>query len=209
MFEIETGLRAQGCRRIAGIDEAGRGPLAGPVVSACCILPEGLILDGINDSKQLSEEERERFFAILISTPGIEFGIGQAEAPEIDRVNILKATFHSMYRALIELQEKPDYILVDGSLTPSFGIPTRALVKGDSRSACIAAASILAKVTRDRIMVEMDKIYPQYGFAIHKGYGTPEHLAALKQYGPCAIHRKSFEPVRIYYQTDDQLDLLN
>lgn len=196
MLNYERSLSSQGCRRIAGIDEAGRGPLAGPVVAACCILPIGFLPPGVNDSKQLTEEQRESLFALIQSIPSIEYGIGIAEPAEIDRHNILKATFLAMSRALSQLPSPPDAIIVDGSLAPSFGIPTLPIVKGDGKSASIASASILAKVTRDRIMVALDEQYPQYGFKVHKGYGTPEHLSALRKFGPCAIHRHTFDPIR-------------
>lgn len=196
----------QGCSRVAGIDEAGRGPLAGPVVAACCVLPTSGSIPPVNDSKQLSPEERLSLFHQILSSP-IEYGVGFAEPVEIDRHNILRASFLAMSRALAALKPPPDFILIDGSLAPSFGIPTQPIVKGDSRSPSIAAASIIAKVTRDRLMDELDSLYPQYGFKHHKGYATPEHLKALAQYGPCAIHRKSFEPVQAYFVEAQQTDL--
>jgi ribonuclease HII len=200
LLSFEREFKAQGKKRIAGIDEAGRGPLAGPVVAAVCVLPESFELKGLNDSKQVLEEDRERLYQEIIAVA--EYGIGQAESPEIDRYNILRASFFAMSRALSQLRAKPDIILIDGHLAPSFGILTFPIVKGDSQSASIAAASILAKVTRDRIMRQYDQEYPQYGFAGHKGYATPEHLAAIEQYGPCAIHRKSFEPIKPVEQLD-------
>jgi ribonuclease HII len=207
MFRYERQLQSQGSKRIAGIDEAGRGPLAGPVVAAACILPEGVVLPGLNDSKQVPEADRERLFHLITSLENCDWAIGVASAMEIDRINILKASFLAMYRALEQLQKKPEVILVDGHLAPSFGIPTVPLVKGDSKSASIAAASILAKVTRDRMMKDFDLQYPQYGFTLHKGYATPEHLKAVQAYGPCAIHRKSFEPVKSLCSTEMQADL--
>ena len=203
LLSFERQYAAQGCKRIAGIDEAGRGPLAGPVVAAVCVLPPDTVFQGLNDSKQLTESERERLFAEI--TEQADFGIGIAEATEIDRFNILKATFLAMSRALTKLGLKPDVVLVDGHLAPSFGILTVPIVGGDGKSASIAAASILAKVTRDRIMVKLHSQFPQYGFLGHKGYGTPEHLAAIAKHGPCSIHRKSFAPIR--GQLNDQLDL--
>jgi ribonuclease HII len=207
MFRYERQLKAQGSSRIAGIDEAGRGPLAGPVVAAACILPEGFLLSGLNDSKQVVEAEREKLYDSITTLSNCDWAIGIATATEIDQINILKASFLAMYRALQQLKQKPDVILVDGHLAPSFGITTVPLVKGDSKSASIAAASILAKVTRDRMMKELDLLYPQYGFGLHKGYATPEHLKAVHCFGPCAIHRKSFEPVKSMFATEKQADL--
>ena len=209
MWKFEHSLWSQGARRVAGIDEAGRGPLSGPVVAACCILSNDTLLDGVNDSKQLDEAQREALFDRIHQSPGVEFGVGIVEAAEIDRLNILGATFLAMHRALAQLESPPDLIIVDGSLAPSFGIPTLPIVKGDAQSASIAAASILAKVTRDRIMLALDEIYPQYGFREHKGYGTPEHLAAIEKFGPCAIHRKSFEPIKGLLRTISQIDLFS
>jgi ribonuclease HII len=203
MLSFERHYAAQGCSRIAGIDEAGRGPLAGPVVAAVCILPPDTIFQGLNDSKQLSESERERLYAEI--TEQAEYGVGIADSLEVDRFNVLKATFLAMSRALAKLEKKPDLILVDGHLAPSFGILTVPLVGGDGRSASIAAASVLAKVTRDRMMIKLHDQFPQYGFAGHKGYGTPEHLAAINKFGPCAVHRKTFAPIKDAF--NDQLDL--
>jgi len=203
LLVYERRLMGQGSKRVAGIDEAGRGPLAGPVVAGACVLPETFFIQGLNDSKLLSEEERERIYAEILSS-GCDIGIGIAEVGEIDRLNILKASFLAMYRALSQLKQKPCSILVDGHLAPSFGIPTIPIIKGDSKSASIAAASILAKVTRDRMMKVLALQYPQYGFQTHKGYATPEHLAAPQQFGPCAIHRKSFEPIKSFFAPLDE-----
>jgi ribonuclease HII len=207
MFRYERQLKAQGSARIAGIDEAGRGPLAGPVVAAVCILPEGFLLPGLNDSKQVVEIEREKLYESITTLKDCDWAVGLASAAEIDQINILKASFLAMYRALQQLKQKPDVILVDGHLAPSFGITTVPLVKGDSKSASIAAASILAKVTRDRMMKELDLSFPQYGFGLHKGYATPEHLKAVHCFGPCSIHRKSFEPIKSMFAIEKQADL--
>lgn len=208
MLVHERQVKKQGSRIIAGMDEAGRGPLAGPVVAGACILPEGFFLYGLNDSKQLSEAERERLFHEILSSE-CDYGIGIADAGEIDRLNILHASFLAMFRALGQLKQKPEILLIDGHLSPSFGITTIPIVGGDAKSASIAAASILAKVTRDRMMKEFDLQYPQYGFGLHKGYATPEHLSALEQFGPCSIHRRSFDPVKSYFSKNSQFDLLD
>ncbi len=192
-----------GGQRLAGVDEAGRGPLAGPVVAgAACLSPElaeslyHTSLAGLTDSKQLTAEAREHFFKILTTTPDIETAVGLADAAEIDDINILRATHRAMARAVSSLPGGvPDHALVDG--LPVKGLPcsSTAIVKGDAKSFLIAAGSILAKVTRDHIMDEMDQLYPQYGFAKHKGYPTAEHLAALREHGACPIHRHSYRPV--------------
>ena len=181
-----------GFQLVCGVDEAGRGPLAGPVCAAAVILPPDLELEGLNDSKKLSEKRREALYP-LICEQALAYGIAFASEQEIDELNILQATFLAMRRAVEQLGQKPDLALVDGNREPDFGdIPVRTIIKGDSRSANIAAASILAKVTRDRFMLEQDAVYPQYGFAVHKGYGTQKHYAALREFGPCPIHRRSF-----------------
>lgn len=190
----ERQLRAEGFSWIAGVDEAGRGPLAGPVVAAAVVLPSDVPeLPGVFDSKQLSETEREELFEALYALPGIRIGVASADAEEIDRLNILRATHEAMRRAVAKIAEA-DFVLVDG-LPVQFTLPSRNIVKGDAKCASIAAASIIAKVTRDREMVQLDEIYPGYGFAKHKGYGTAEHLGALKKLGPSPVHRKSFRPV--------------
>ncbi len=188
----EKKLHAQGFKRIAGVDEAGRGPLAGPVVAASCILPQGVVFRGVNDSKQLSEALRNQLFQQITEHPNVIFGIGSASVEEIDESNILQATLLAMQRAVQNLSEVPDYLLIDGNKAPHFSIPTLTIVEGDCKSASIAAASIIAKVTRDRWMEELDKKWPQYGFKKHKGYGTKAHRDALVQWGPCPIHRKTF-----------------
>lgn len=202
-FEFEKALRQQGIRRIVGVDEAGRGPLAGPVVAAAVVLPEEWIEQGLpadiaalNDSKQLTANQRERFFTYLTNAPGMQFGIAQVDAATIDRINILQATHQGMNEALAQLQPPPEHALVDGLAVKSLRFPQTPLVKGDARSYSIAAASVLAKVTRDHWMIAIDQDYPGYGFAVHKGYGTARHLAALARYGPCPIHRRSFAPLR-------------
>jgi ribonuclease HII len=186
-----------GKRYIAGVDEAGRGPLAGPVVAAAVIFPSDVMIDRIKDSKVLSEKERERLFDI-INEKAISVGIGIVDHNVIDAVNILNATFHSMHEAICKLKYEPEHLLVDGPHFPGANIPFTKIVDGDSECFSIAAASIIAKVTRDRLMVEYDKRYPQYGFAKHKGYGTKAHLEAIKKHGPCEIHRKSFRmPIKL------------
>ena len=202
-FEFERGQWSRGSTCVAGVDEAGRGPLAGPVVAAAVILPQ-VWQDGgfderlrdLNDSKQLTEAQREAFFAILTSHPDIRFGIAMVDAAVIDRINILQATHRAMNESLAQLQPPPEHVLVDGNPVKSLRFPQTALVKGDARSYSIAAASVLAKVTRDRLMLGFDSRYPGYGFAEHKGYGTPQHLAAIAKLGPCPIHRRSFAPLK-------------
>lgn len=185
-----------GYRCVAGIDEAGRGPLAGPVVAACVVLPYGKRPDGLNDSKQLTPRQREQLFEVILSLAR-GCGLGVVSAPEIDRLNVLRATHLAMRQALDALPAgmQPDLVLIDGLPVRPFPLDQVALVKGDARSASIAAASILAKVTRDRLMCEYDALYPAYGFAGHKGYGAASHLRALAEYGPCPLHRRSFRPV--------------
>ncbi len=194
--KLERAARAQGFAKIAGVDEAGRGPLAGPVVAAACILPENFFLEHIDDSKKLTSQQREEMFQILVNHPEVQYGIGIMEAFIIDQINILQATLQAMADAIGQMNQKPDFVLVDGNKTPSISIPCQAVVQGDTLSQCIMAAAILAKVTRDRQMAEYDKQYPQYGFSSHKGYPTPEHLAALDHWGPSPIHRQSYEPVK-------------
>jgi ribonuclease HII len=191
-FELEA--RRRGCRRIAGLDEAGRGPLAGPVVAAAVILPSRCRLVGVNDSKQVSESERARLYDVIVARArGI--GVGIATEQEIDRVNILEATRLAMRRALASLTPPADCLLIDAVTVPDLAIPSRSIIKGDMLSMSIAAASIVAKVTRDRMMELYHQTYPEYNFLSHKGYGTEEHLQRLAQHGPCAIHRRTFAPV--------------
>lgn len=182
---------------VAGMDEVGRGPLAGPVVAACVILPPGFVTEGVNDSKKLTKKRMEKLYP-LITGGAAAFGTGWVFQKEIDEINILQATYLAMNRAFCGLSVRPDMALVDGNRDPGLGIPTRTIVKGDANSMSIAAASILAKVTRDRFMLEMDKKYPEYQFAKHKGYGTKLHYEMLDKYGASEIHRMSF--LRKYYE---------
>ena len=192
LWSYEHACRDEGFATVCGVDEAGRGPLAGPVCAAAVILPQDLVIEGLNDSKKLTEKRREALYEI-ITREAVAYGIAFADEREIDEINILQATFLAMRRAVEQLAVRPDIVLVDGNREPNLGnLPVKTIVKGDSLSANIAAASILAKVTRDRFMLEQDAIYPQYGFAVHKGYGTKAHYAALTQYGPCPMHRQSF-----------------
>ena len=202
-FEFERALLQRGVKRIAGVDEAGRGPLAGPVVAAAVSFPAEWIslglpaeLAGLNDSKQLTADQREGFFERLTAGGAVQFAIALIDAETIDAVNILQATHRAMNQALAQLRPQPEHVLVDGLRVKSLRFPQIPLVKGDARSFTIAAASILAKVTRDRLMLEYDRRFPAYGFARHKGYGTIRHLAALAEHGPCPIHRRSFAPLK-------------
>ena len=190
--EIDKEFFNKGLSYVAGIDEAGRGPLAGPVVVGIAIMPENSMIEGVNDSKKVSEKKREKLYD-LITQEAIAWNVGIADQNEIDEINILNATKLALTRAIDGLKIKPDLILVD-ALTNinTLGIPYKSIIKGDAKEYSIAAASILAKVTRDRMMREYDEIYPQYGFSGHKGYGTAKHIAAIKEYGPCILHRKSF-----------------
>ena len=194
-MSAEQQAHDDGFATVAGIDEAGRGPLAGPVVAAAVILPPGFALDGLNDSKQLSAKKREALFAALMEDARVQKCVAQASVEEIDRLNILRATHLAMARAAQGLSPQPQMCLIDGLPVPNFPLPSRNLVKGDARCLSIAAASILAKVTRDRIMLELDKQFPQYGFARNAGYGTKEHLAAIHTHGITPHHRRSFAPV--------------
>ncbi len=190
-YSIENQIRNQGYKNVCGVDEAGRGPLCGPVVVAACILPDGLVIDGLNDSKKLTEKKREALFDIICEN-AIAFCIAEATVEEIDEMNILEADLLAMRRAIDGLQIKADFALIDGNISRDFQIPAQAIVKGDSKCMSIAAASILAKVTRDRMCIDLDARYPEYGIAKHKGYGTKAHMEALRLYGPSPIHRKKF-----------------
>ena len=204
LLAFERELWQQGLARVAGVDEAGRGPLAGPVSAAAVILPPAWAktglppeLAGLNDSKQLTENQREAFYDFIIHCTELRHAVVLVDAARIDRINILQATHEAMNAALARLSPAPQHALVDGRPVKSMRVPQTALVKGDARSYSIAAASVLAKVTRDRLMLEYHQQWPAYGFAGHKGYGTAQHLAALAQFGPCPIHRRSFAPLKL------------
>ena len=188
LWEIESEIPFE---LICGVDEAGRGPLAGPVCAAAVMLPKGLVIPGLNDSKKLSDKRRRELFPI-IQQEAVSFGIAFASQEEIDEINILQATFLAMRRAMEQLNPQPEFALIDGNRETDFGVPCKTVIKGDSLSANIAAASVLAKVTRDNWMMEAAEKYPGYGFEIHKGYGTKAHYAALEKLGPCPIHRRTF-----------------
>jgi ribonuclease HII len=196
LTKFEREARSQGFSLIAGIDEAGRGPLAGPVVAAACIIPKRIFFKGINDSKLLSPVQRRRIYEALTTHPKVVWAVGSSSVEEIDRINIYQATIVAMQRALDALSVVPDYLLVDGMKLPYRDIPCQKINQGDSLSQSIAGAGIIAKETRDKMMVEMHKQWSGYGFDEHKGYGTPKHLDALQRLGPCPEHRRSFEPVR-------------
>ena len=191
MWEIENSLYSETVQLICGVDEAGRGPLAGPVCAAAVILPRDLQIPGLTDSKKLTDKKRRELFPV-IQEQAVAYGIGLASEQEIDEINILQATFLAMRRALDQLSVRPDLALIDGNRETDFGLPVKTVVKGDSLSANIAAASILAKVTRDNIMIQMSEQYPEYGFEVHKGYGTKAHYAALTEHGTSPVHRRSF-----------------
>lgn len=191
LWRYEHAAFADGFEMVCGVDEAGRGPLAGPVCAAAVILPKGLVIPGLNDSKKLSDKRRRELFPI-IQQEAVSFGIAFASQEEIDEINILQVTFLAMRRAIDQLNPQPEFALIDGNRETDFGVPCKTVIKGDSLSANIAAASVLAKVTRDNWMMEAAEKYPGYGFEIHKGYGTKAHYAALEKLGPCPIHRRSF-----------------
>jgi len=191
LWEIENEIRSGGIAPVCGVDEAGRGPLAGPVCAAAVILPQGLVIDGLDDSKKLTEKKREALYDIICEG-AVAYGIAFASVEEIETLNILGATYLAMNRAIAQLSETPALALIDGNRNAGIEIASRCIVKGDSRCASIAAASILAKVTRDRYMYDMAEKYPQYGFDKHKGYGTAAHYEAIRTCGPSEIHRMSF-----------------
>ncbi len=190
-YSIEHEIQARGYSLVCGIDEAGRGPLCGPVFAAACILPDGLIIDGLNDSKKLTAKKRDALFDVIREN-AVAYCIASASVKEIDELNIRQANLLAMRRAIDGLSVKPDFALIDGNDDEGFQIPAIAVVKGDAKSMSISAASILAKVARDRICEELDREYPQYGIAKHKGYGTKDHMDALRKFGPSPIHRKKF-----------------
>lgn len=195
LYRFERHAQSRGYQLVAGVDEAGRGPLAGPVVAAAVILRPDRPIAGVNDSKKLTERQRERLFDQIMAE-ALSIGIGSSSPAEIDRINILQATRQAMLQAVQHLSAQPDILLIDGITTIDSPLHQHTIKQGDSRSASIAAASIIAKVTRDRLMLEFDHRYPQYGFGRHKGYGSAAHLTALRQHGPCPIHRLSFGGVR-------------
>lgn len=194
-LSLESALHARGLKWVAGVDEAGRGPLAGPVSAAAVILPRGYVLDGLDDSKKMTAAKRERLYNSLIESEGVLWSVALVEAAEIDSLNILRATHLAMRKALLGLPQAPDHCLIDGLPIRDCPFPHDGIVKGDGISLSIAAASVIAKVTRDRVMKELDVEFPEYGFARHQGYGTKEHLEALRVHGPCFHHRRSFQPV--------------
>lgn len=186
----------EGYQVIAGVDEAGRGPLAGPVVAAACVFSRGLVIEGIDDSKKLTPKQREELYQVLVNHPEIDFALGIVEHSQIDAINILRATLEAMAIAVKNLALEPDFLLVDGNQRPPTEIALKTVIKGDSLSQSIAAASILAKHSRDQMMLQFHQEWPQYGFDKHKGYATRTHLQAIQEHGPCPIHRKSFEPIK-------------
>jgi ribonuclease HII len=190
-WETEISYRTETEKLVCGCDEAGRGPLAGPVVAAAVVLPEGLVIEGLDDSKKLSEKKREKLFDVIVESC-VDYGIGICDVSEIEEMNILNASMTAMNRAVAKLKNKPDLALVDGNIVRGFEMRAVPVVKGDAICPSISAASILAKVTRDRMVAELDKDYPEYGFAKHKGYGTKDHREAILKYGPSPIHRMSF-----------------
>ena len=190
-YSIEISLHEKGYNNVCGVDEAGRGPLCGPVFAAACILPDGLVIDGLNDSKKLTEKKREKLFDVICEN-AVAYCIASASVEEIDELNILEADLLAMRRAIDGLLVKADFAIIDGNVARDFQIPAQAVIKGDAKSMSIAAASVLAKVARDRICIDLDREYPQYKIAKHKGYGTKEHMDALREHGPSPIHRKKF-----------------
>lgn len=205
MTELEKKLLNQGYKYIAGVDEAGRGPLAGPVVAACCIYHKDLHIEGINDSKQLTADQRRKIFSLITKNPAIIYGIGIVDVAEIDKINILQATLYAMKKAIEALITIPDFVLIDGNQIPDVNIPCEAVVKGDELSISIAAASVIAKFTRDEIMDQYHEVYPEYGFNQHKGYGTKKHLDALNKFGSTPIHRITFKPCSLVPSREENI----
>ncbi len=202
LLEYEKELYDQGINLIAGVDEVGRGPLCGPVVACACILPKNYQLDGLNDSKKLSEKKREKFYDILIKD-AISYGIGIISPKRIDEINIYEATKEAMYEAINNLNPKPEHVLID-AMPLSLDIPSTSIIKGDAKSLSIAAASVIAKVTRDHMMYDLDKKYPEYGFKSHKGYPTKKHIEAVKQYGVLDFYRFTFSPISDLINKDSE-----
>ncbi len=200
LMTYERRARRQGYQRIAGIDEAGRGPLAGPVVAAACIIPDGIAVPGVNDSKLLTPEQRETLFGVITGHPDIHYAVGIVDHQVIDTINIFQATIQAMLEAVSKLIHQPDFLFVDGLKLPHPTIPCEKIIKGDQLSHSVAAASVIAKVTRDRIMRDYHQVYPQYGFDQHKGYSTDLHLEMIAKYGACPIHRLTFKP---FYEEED------
>jgi ribonuclease HII len=198
LLHFERQARSEGFVNIAGVDEAGRGPLAGPVFAAACIIPEGITFPGIDDSKKLTPAKRDDLYEKITSTPGVIYGIGSVSSEKVDEVNIYQATMLAMQEALSKLGIDPDYILVDGLQLAYGAVPALKIIGGDGKSQSIAAASVIAKVSRDRAMDEYHKKWPRYGFNKHKGYGTSQHLDAIAKYGPCPIHRLTFAPLMTF-----------
>ena len=203
LLEYERVLYNKGIKLIAGVDEVGRGPLCGPVVACACILPENYFLEGLNDSKKVSEKKREKLYEILIND-AVSYGLGIVSPRRIDEINILEASKEAMKEAINNLNPKPEHVLID-AVKLSIDIPSTSIIKGDAKSASIAAASIIAKVTRDRMMIELDKQYPQYGYAKHKGYGTKAHIEAVKKYGVNELYRFTFAPISDLINSSEEL----
>ncbi len=201
LMQFERRAFLHGYEYVAGVDEAGRGALAGPVVAAAVVLPQGIVIPGIDDSKKLTPAKRDKLFGV-IGDAAIAVGVGIEGPSTIDSMNILQASLLAMKNAVLSLQVQPDFLLIDGTFSIAVELPQNAIKKGDANSMSIAAASIVAKVTRDRLMVNYDEQFPGYGFSIHKGYGSAMHLAAIAELGPCAIHRKTFRGVKEYVQND-------
>lgn len=203
LLEFERELYDKGITLIAGVDEAGRGPLCGPVVAAACILPKNYELDGLNDSKKLTEKKRDRFYEILIKE-AVAYGVGIASPKKIDEINIYTATKEAMREAISNLQVKPEHVLID-AMPLELDVPTTSIIKGDAKSLSIAAASVIAKVTRDRMMYELDKQYPEYGYASHKGYPTKKHIEAVRKYGVLDFYRFTFAPISDIVKEDSEV----